>query len=129
MSPKWVPLCAEVLGHVAVFCRCRQRRWHCGERLPTPRSSRRNFAAQMMTSNRKVIETSINFYMSPCQSQFWIATTMMILIWFQTPEYIRTCQMASIQFASCCFMASQCRNTVEQSDNQFILPKRMPNRA
>ena len=87
MSPKWLPL----LGHVVVFCRCRRRRWHCGERLPG--SSRRNFVAEMMTSHRNAVETStVSTSMSQCQSQlcFWIAVIMMVLKWFQTPKYIST---------------------------------------
>lgn len=115
MSPKWL----HRLGHVVVFCRCRQR-WHCGERLPG--SSRRDFAAQMMTSNRNAVETSINFYVAVPKSIAFLDCRdndgLEVVSNSQIHQYF--CQMASIQFASCCFMACQYRNTVGQSDNQFI---------
>lgn len=78
---------------------------------------------------------SINFYVAVPKSIVFLDCRdndgLEVVSNSQIHQYF--CQMASIQFASCCFMACQCRHTVGQLwGNRTIslsLPKRMPNRA
>lgn len=76
---------------------------------PPPRSSRRNFVAQMMTSSRNAVETSINFYVAV------LAVIMIVLKWFQTPKYIST--FAKWPPCSLLAAASWPANTEIQWDN------------